>query len=66
MPRYLLDLDLRATGRPPLHRIREVDATDVMQAIDRFTQAIVSPHWRAADITKLSLTVDQLTADQRP
>lgn len=66
MPRFLFALDLRATGRSPLHQTRELEADDALDAITRATMAMRSPHWGDVEITNLSVTVDLLTGAQRP
>lgn len=66
MPRFLFDLDARAVGRSPLHRTRELDADDALDAITRAATAIPAGDWGDAEITSLSVSIVLLTGDQRP
>lgn len=66
MPRFLVDIEVRAIGRSPLHQTPEVEAEDAVDAVTIAATAIPAGDWGDAQITGLRVFVDLLTADQKP
>lgn len=76
MPRFLFDLDVRATGRSPLHRTQTIEAPTLEDALETALADLRSPQWddrhirlsylAAAEFTSLSVSIDHLTHDARP
>lgn len=66
MPRFLVDIEVRAAGRSPLHYVPEVEAVDAVEAVGLAAAAIPGGAMRDAQITGLSVFVDPLRADQKP
>lgn len=69
MPRYLVDLDVRATGRSPLHLTPNVEAETMDDAVEQATRILatmIGPEWDDADITTLSMSVDRLAEEPKP
>lgn len=57
MPRFLFDLDVRATGRSPLHRTQTIEAATLEDALETALADLRSPQWDDAEFTSLSVSI---------